>query len=60
MNSTIKVIVFGLGIPFGIAAFAICLSIGDNFTSAAIKASAWWAAFSASHALTYLAIKSRL
>ncbi len=57
MNSTLKYIVFGLGLPFGLSAFAIGLSIGDDLATAAVQAVGWWLAFSTSNALAYLPFK---
>jgi hypothetical protein len=58
MNSAILLIVLGLGLMFlyGIGVFAMCLHAGENPVSSAIQASGWWAAFSISHLVGYLAI----
>jgi len=58
MSSTISVIFFGMGLIFlyGFGVFAMCLNAGENLLSAATQASAWWAAFSISHVIGYLAI----
>lgn len=58
MSSAITVIIFGLGLMFlyGFGVFAMCLQAGENLLSAATQASGWWAAFSISHFIGYLAI----
>lgn len=58
MSSAIAVMVFGLGLMFlyGFGVFAMCLHAGQNLLSAATEASGWWAAFSISHVIGYLAI----
>ena len=58
MSSAMPVIFFGLGLLFlyGFGVFAICLHAGENLVSSAIQASGWWAAFSISHLVGYLAI----
>ncbi len=59
MFSTIHLIVLILGLLFGLEAFAISMSFGETLASAALQASGWWGAFSASHFLAYLAIRRR-
>ena len=58
MSSTISIIYFGFGLLFlyGFGVFAMCLHAGENLVSSAIEASSWWAAFSVSHVVGYLAI----
>lgn len=58
MSSAISIIVIGLGLLFvyGIGVFAMCLHAGENLLSATIQAFGWWAAFSISHIIGYLAI----
>ncbi|MBI5889194.1 MAG: hypothetical protein HZB47_00770 [Nitrosomonadales bacterium] len=58
MSSVMSVIFFGLGLLFlyGFGVFAMCLHAGENLLSAATQASAWWAAFSISHLIGYMAI----
>jgi hypothetical protein len=59
MFSPTNIIVLGLGLLFGVEAFTICLTFGEGVGSAALQASGWWGAFSASHALAYRAAKPR-
>ncbi len=58
MSSTMSIIYFGFGLLFlyGFGVFAMCLHAGENLVSSAIEASSWWAAFSVSHVVGYLAI----
>ena len=58
MSSVISVIFFGLGLMFlyGFGVFAMCLHAGENLVSSALEASGWWAAFSVSQLIGYLAI----
>jgi hypothetical protein len=58
MSSAISVIIFGLGLMFiyGFGVFAICLHAGETLLSAATQASGWWAAFSISQLIGYMAI----
>ncbi len=59
MISTTHIVVLALGLLFGLEAFAIGVSLGETLVSAALQASAWWGAFSASHFLAHAAIKRR-
>jgi hypothetical protein len=56
-----SVIFFGLGLLFlyGFGVFALCLHAGENLVSSAIQASAWWAAFTVSHLVSYVTITLR-
>ena len=58
MSSAMSVIYIGFGLLFlyGFGVFALCLQAGQNLVSSAIEASGWWAAFSISHIVGYLAI----
>jgi hypothetical protein len=58
MSSAMSVIYIGFGLLFlyGLGVFALCLQAGENLISSAIEASGWWAAFSISHIVGYLAI----
>jgi len=58
MNSIMSVVIlsFGLLCVYGVGVFALCLKAGENLHSAATHASAWLAAFSLSHLISYLAI----
>ena len=58
MSSAMSVIYIGFGLLFlyGLGVFALCLQAGENPISSAIEASGWWAAFSISHIVGYLAI----
>jgi hypothetical protein len=61
MSFAITVVGIGLGIMFlyGIGVFALCLQAGEGLLSAALEASSWFAAFSISHFLGYLALTLR-
>lgn len=58
MSSTMSVIYFAIGLLFlyGFGVFAMCLQAGEDLISSAKQASSWWAAFSVSHLVGYLAI----
>ena len=61
MSFAITVVGIGLGIMFlyGVGVFALCLHAGEELLSAAFEASGWFAAFSISHFIGYLAITLR-
>lgn len=58
MSSATNIILIGIGLLFmyGVGVFALYLNAGENKISAALAASGWWLAFSASQVLCYLAI----
>jgi len=61
MSFAITIVSIGLGIMFlyGVGVFALCLQAGEGLLSAALEASSWFAAFSISHLLGYLALTLR-
>ncbi|OIR14767.1 hypothetical protein GALL_45730 [mine drainage metagenome] len=61
MSSTFAIIAIGTGLlcVYGVGVYAICLHAGESPVSAATQASAWWAVFSISHFIGYLAITLR-
>lgn len=60
MTSTIHLIILTLGLLFGLESLAISMSFGESLAAAALQASGWWGAFSATHFLGYLAVKRHI
>ena len=61
MSFAITIVGIGLGIIllYGVGVFVLCLQAGEGLLSAVLEASGWFAAFSVSHFLGYLALTLR-